>query len=72
MAFYASLGSVFGILVGFVLSILIRSLYMVGFSQEYAAMMADGPGIAIPFLGMGFGAVIGGVLGGVVGIRRKD
>jgi len=72
VVFYATLGGALGILIGFVLSMLIRALYLIGFPSEYGLMMTDGPGMAIPFLSMGFGAVMGGIFGGVVGIRRKE
>jgi hypothetical protein len=67
MAFYGILGAVIGVFAGFAIALLIQALDSLALRGHYSEFRD-----IIPFLGMGFGAVIGALLGGVVGLRRKE
>lgn len=66
MTMYAFTGAALGLVGGLVLGFIIQFISSFLISEN----LGDGPWQVAPFLGMGFGSVIGAVLGGLVGIRK--
>lgn len=67
MAMHAFAGALLGLVAGLVLGLVIQWISFFVLSGELAG---DGPWQVAPFLGMGFGSVIGALLGGFVGIKK--
>jgi len=66
MAVHAILGALLGLLAGLVVGLFIR---FVG-SMIPPFVGEQGPQDMAPFLGMGFGTLVGAIFGGVVGLKK--
>lgn len=67
MASNAMAGALLGLFAGLLIGIFIR--FIGGMFPPFASQ--EGPHQIAPFLGMGFGTVIGALLGGMVGLKNK-
>ncbi len=67
MAVHAIIGSLLGLTAGLVIGFII--MYIGGLIPPFTDA-SEGPHQIAPFLGMGFGSVIGALLGGLVGTKR--
>lgn len=63
---YSLVSAVVGLISGFVLGYLIYGMSLIFYPSE----ISEGIYYFAPFLGMGFGTVIGAVLGGIVAIKK--
>lgn len=66
MTAHAFAGALLGLIGGLVLGLVIQGISNFMIPTD----LGDGPWQVAPFLGMGFGSVIGALLGGLVGIKK--
>lgn len=59
-------GAVAGLIAGLIFGIAIKLISMILLPLE-----GEGPDVLAPFLGMGFGTLIGAVLGGMAGLKNE-
>ncbi|NQV90526.1 hypothetical protein HQ487_03925 [Candidatus Uhrbacteria bacterium] len=59
-------GAVAGLITGLVLGIAIQFISYIVLPIEFR----DGPQVIAPFLGMGFGTLVGAILGGMVSLKK--
>jgi fructose-specific phosphotransferase system IIC component len=67
MSTHALLGALLGLIAGLVFGVIIQYI------NTYVTLApdSDGPHVIAPFLGMGFGTLVGAILGGLVGLKQK-
>jgi len=68
MAAFALAGAALGLIAGLLLGMIIQAV--TGALLSDTLLMDDGPWVVAPFLGMGFGTLVGAVLGGLSGLKR--
>ncbi len=61
------LGALTGLFAGLMLGLLIQGITLV---LPGSSMMEDGPQLIAPFLGMGFGTLVGAILGGMLALKK--
>lgn len=59
-------GAVFGLIAGLVLGLAIQAISWFLLPVD----MSEGPHIIAPFLGMGFGSMLGAIFGGMAGLKE--
>lgn len=60
-------GAVAGLIAGLILGLAIRFISLVLFPIDFEG----GPQIMTPFMGMGFGTLVGAILGGLAGLKNE-
>jgi uncharacterized membrane protein len=61
------LGAIIGLIAGLLLGLIIQAISSVTLPLS---MMMSGPQVMAPFLGMGFGTIVGALLGGAVSMKK--